>query len=73
MEKTHIEIKQNDMKTEVFINGRKIEGVRKVSFEHDSAKRPILQLEFLATDTTIDCIRIPELPDAVKPFYEKKH
>lgn len=69
MKTPHIEIKQRGMKTEVFINGNKVDGVRKVGFEHDCSHKPVLHLELLATDMAVDCMRVPELPDVSKPFY----
>ncbi len=69
----HIEIKQKGIATEIFIDGQKVKGVRKVSFERDFTNlAPVLQLEFLATDMSIDGVIVPDLPDALKPFYEKK-
>lgn len=73
MQVPHIEIKNIGIFTEVFVDGKKINGVRKVKFEHGVPNAPVLQLELIATDMAIDTKNIPELPDVFKPFYEKKH
>lgn len=68
----HIEIKQNGMLTEIFVDGRKINGVRKVSFEYSCDNLlPVLKLDLLATDMAVDATLVPELPEVFKPFYKK--
>ena len=58
--------------TEVYVNGQKVEGVRKVYFKHEAGESPIIQMEFLATDMAIDAKMIPALPEVLKPFYTKR-
>ncbi len=68
----HIEIKQEGMTANVFIDGQKVNGVRKINFEYECTNCiPVLQLEFLATDMAIDGIIAPDLPEVLKPFYKK--
>ena len=68
----HIEIKQEGVLTNVFIDGQKITGLRKISFQHESGNSaPVVQMEFLATDMSIDASVIPELPEIFKGFYKQ--
>lgn len=69
----HIEIRVNGTFGQVFVDGQEVHGVRKVSFELEvKTKCPIVKLELVATDMTIDGSGIvPELPDLFKPFYRK--
>ena len=69
----HIEIKQDGIVTEVFIDGKKVDGVRKISFEREQSNDvPVLKMEFLASDMKINSTIVPDLPDVLKPFYELK-
>ena len=70
----HIEIKSRGIFGQVFVDGKKINGVRKVSYEISiDGKVPIVKLELSGTDVFIDSNgAIPELPDVFKPFYERK-
>lgn len=72
-EMAHIEIKADGIFGEVFVDGQKVNGVRKVSYELCvDNKAPVLKLELLATDMTIDSNGVvPELPDVFKPFYKR--
>lgn len=61
--------------TRVFIDGHEIHGIRKLSFERDAAaqdKVPVLRLDLMAADMTVDFPGVPELPDVLKPYYVKK-
>ena len=74
MKEPHIEIKQKGIATEIFIDGQKIHGVRKVKFEYDQKNRaPILQIDILATDMEIDEVMVPALPEVLKPFYVERN
>ncbi len=70
----HIKITtgNNCCSTEVFIDGKKVKGVRKVSFCKKAGTIPTLQMELLATDMEIDAEVIPALPEVFRPFYCKK-
>jgi hypothetical protein len=48
--------------------------VTRFSFGRDASKTelPILHLDVIGTDMSIDSACIPELPDIFKPFYERK-
>ena len=59
--------------TEVFIDGKKVEGVRKVSFCKTAGTLPVLQLDLLATDMEIDAKVIPALPEIFQPFYIERN
>lgn len=68
-----IEIKQEGTLTKVFMDGEQIHGVRGIHYENMGAtERPILRLDIIAADMTLDCPVIPNLPDIYKPFYEMK-
>lgn len=72
MSAPHIEINQNGAIAEIFIDGKKLNGVRKIGFEYECKNHaPVLKLELLATDMTIDTQVIPELPEVYKGFYKK--
>lgn len=66
----HIVIKTNWAKTEIFVDGKKMEGVRGISFSKDRLKMPVLSIDLLAADVTIDSYLIPELPEVFRGFYE---
>lgn len=73
MSTPHIEIKQDGITTEIFIDGKKLNGVRKIGFEYENKNcLPILKLDFLATDLAIDGQFIPELPEIFIDFYKRK-
>ena len=60
--------------TRVFIDGQEIHGIRKMSFERDATQSeiPILKLDLVATNLTVDSPMLLELPDVYKGWYEKK-
>lgn len=66
----HIVIKTNWAKTEIFVDGKKLENVRKISFSKDRLKMPVLSIDLLAADVTIDSEVIPELPEVFRDYYE---
>lgn len=72
MKVPHIEIKTKGCKTEVFVDGEKMHGVRKVSFGHQAGIAPILHIDLIATDMEVDAYTIPALPEIFQPFYEEK-
>lgn len=69
----HIEIKTKGLFGEVIVDGQKVNGVRRVSFDLCvDNKAPVLKLELVATDMVIDSRGVlPALPDIFKPFYKK--
>lgn len=72
MNAPHIEINQSGVTAEIFVDGEKLNGVRKICFEYECKNHvPVLKLELLATDMTIDTQVIPELPEVYKGFYIK--
>lgn len=68
----HIEIKTDGCRTDVFVNGEKLEGVSRVSFVQDKIKEPILQIDMLAMDMTINAVMLPALPEVFRKWYELK-
>lgn len=69
----HIEIKSEGIFGKVLVDGKEVDGVRKVSYELSvDGKVPVVKLELLGTDVAIDSKGvIPELPDIFKPFYKR--
>lgn len=71
-----VEIKQAGAgKTKITLDGKDISSmVTRFSFGRDANKTelPILHLDIISTDISIDSTCIPELPDIFKPFYERK-
>lgn len=65
-----IEIKTDGTKTVVTINGEEINKVRGVLFKQEPGDVPVVQIDILAIDMTIDADVIPALPDVFKPFYK---
>lgn len=68
----HILIKTSGIKTELFIDGKKVDGIRKISFDKVAGECPVLQIALKATDIEIDGDLIPALPKILEPFYELK-
>lgn len=69
----NIKIEANGTFGKIFVDGQEVRGVRKASYELSiDNKAPVLKLELVATDMTIDSNGvIPELPDVFKPFYKR--
>lgn len=67
-----IEINTDGTRTVVKINGEEINKVRGILFKQEPGDVPIVQIDILAVDMTIDADVIPALPDVFKPFYELK-
>ncbi len=72
MKTPHIEIKTNGVHAEIFIDGKKINGVRGYEPTHEASNIPILQLHLKATDVTVEGLMLPELPEPYKDFYVSK-
>lgn len=71
----HITIESRGCQTEIFIDGKRLEGVRSVNYRHDLSIRPdpYLIIEMKATDLTIDTTQIPELPYPYSEFYTRRN
>ena len=54
MEYSNIRIKTDRAFTEVFIDGQKIKGVRRLEFTHGAGGKPILKLDLNALDLSVD-------------------
>ncbi|MDD3137715.1 MAG: hypothetical protein PHX08_01920 [Lachnospiraceae bacterium] len=68
-----IKVKTDGVKTNVYIDGVEVTGVRAITFCHEECgKVPVLKIHLNASDLELDAEMIPELPDAFKAFYEKR-
>lgn len=68
-----IQIKQEGSKTYIILDGKDISNmVRAFSFEKDASKKglPVLKLDVISTDVSVDGACIPELPEIFKDFYK---
>lgn len=54
MENSRIEIKTDGTSSQIFIDGRKLNGVRNYKLEHAAGKAPTLTLDLNAFDLTVD-------------------
>lgn len=73
MELPKVQIKQEGIRTLVYINGKKVDGVRGIHFDRTVDNEcPILKLDIVAADMELDCVVVPELPDVFKDFYVMK-
>lgn len=71
-QKVHVRIENDGIITEVFVNGQKIEGVKRVNFLHEAGwnrNLPKLEIELRADEVTLVSTRIPALPELYKPYY----
>ena len=61
--------------TEIFVNGKKLDGVRGFRFQQNALENkglPILQLDLKATNVTLETKAIPKLPYPFSEFYVEK-
>ena len=54
MENSRIEIKTDGAFSQIFIDGRKLNGVRNYKLEHAAGKAPTLTLDLNAFDVSVD-------------------
>ena len=76
MRKPEIVIKTDGPRTKIFVDGKKLEGVKGYRLTQDVRENnslPVLQIDLAATNLTLETECIPELPDMYKPFYCIKH
>ena len=73
----HIEIRTDGVFGTVTIDGQEINGVRRLEFVMDAETSghtaPVLRMDLLATDLTIDTYVLPELPEPFKNWYIAKN
>ncbi len=70
VEVPHIEIKIDGRNTKIFIDGKELKGIRSYCLSQNSeTKLPILQINLLAMDLSIDTKMIPALPEPYSPYY----
>lgn len=68
----HIKIKSDGVFTQVYIDGRKVKGIRKVSFVrdiNDMREVATVDISLSAEDLDIDGRFIPALPELYRPYY----
>lgn len=66
-----VEIKQDGCRTHIILDGKDISRmVQRFSFGMDATKNetPVLKLDVIATDLSVDSACIPALPDIFKPY-----
>ena len=59
MENSRIEIKTDGAFSQIFIDGKKLNGVRNYKLEHAAGKAPTLTLDLNAFDLTVDPPQFP--------------
>lgn len=65
-----IRIETNGVTAKIYVDEKEVPGVRRYSVEHEAGNIPIVQLDLVGTDLTVDGNQIiPELPEVFKPFY----
>ena len=67
-----IEIKTEGTITKVFVDGKIVNGVRKLSFSQEPGQVPILRLDLITDKMTINSPALLALPEVYEPFYESK-
>ena len=67
-----IEISTKGMRSEVSIDGHKLDKVRSVRFEHDAGTLPVLSIDFVAADLYLDGEFVPALPEPFGNWYTEK-
>lgn len=72
MREPQIKVKTEGTSAKVFINGEKLDGVRKISFELEAGKVPYLELKMLACDLEVDGQFKPVLPEIYETWYVEK-
>ena len=67
--KIHIENKGRV--TKVYVDGKMLNGIRSINFLHNGEKdgRPILRIELLAEQISIDTAQTFDLPEVYRPYY----
>ncbi len=66
-----VRIESKGCVTKIYVDGAELNGVRRVSFLHDREKDdcPVLRIELLAEQITIDTAQIFALPEVYHPYY----
>lgn len=66
-----IHIENKGCVTKVYVDGVELKSVRRLSFLHDKEKDtfPVLRIELLVEQISIDTAQIFALPEAYHPFY----
>ena len=65
-----IEIESHGTKAKIKVDGIEVHGVRRYALVHEAGKVPMLKLDLIAVDVTVDGKQVlPYLPDVFKSFY----
>lgn len=56
----------------VLVDGIKLEGVRQIDFNQQAGSDPTIKIELLACDMELNSSVIPELPEVLSPYYERR-
>ncbi len=68
-----IEIETSGISGKIRVNGTEVPGVRRYALVHEAGKVPMLKLDLMAVDITVDGKQVlPCLPDVFKSYYEPK-
>ncbi len=65
-----IEIKNKGVRTEIIVDGQPLQGVRGFNLSQKGGEFPVLTLDLMACDMTVDTACIPALPDVFAGWYE---
>ena len=66
------QITTDGIKTDVFINGKEVEGIRKITITQEAGKNMNISFDLTADKLTINGNMLLKLPDAYEPFYTRK-
>jgi hypothetical protein len=66
-----IEINTDGIIAHIKVDGNDVCGVRGYVLTHNAGEIPVLHLDLIATNLTVDGVMLPELPDVFKPFYKE--
>ena len=65
-----IKIKNEGVGTKIVVDGQELRGVRGFSLSQKGGEFPVLTLDLIACDMTVDTACIPALPDVFSAWYE---
>lgn len=66
-----VHIENKGAVTSVYVDGKRLKGVKNIEFLHDKTARnfPVLKIGLMAERVTIDTAQVFELPEIYHPFY----
>jgi hypothetical protein len=72
MDTPKIEISTDGINAVVRIDGNNVsDKITGYKLRHTAGNIPVLSIDFIATNLTVDGKMVPELPDVLKPFYKR--